>query len=347
MIDVGNTLYVTTPGAMLRLDNNTVRVETDGATTLRAPLLRLSGIVCFGAIAISPSLVERCAEDGRSVVLLDRVGRFRARVEGRTHGNVLLRRAQHLTLSTGDQTVRLARQFAAGKLQNCRHVLVRAARDTADAADQAVILRASEFLTESIVRMRTADDLNIVRGIEGDAARSYFRAFPAMVREDRASFAPSGRTRRPPRDRMNALLSFLYALLRSECESALEGIGLDPQVGYLHALRPGRSALALDLMEELRPVLADRLALTLVNRRQVTAGGFRDLPGGAVYLDDDTRKTVLGAWQKRKQDVVDHRLMRQKVPFAIVPHIQARLLARHLRGDISHYPPFVYRSGGA
>jgi CRISPR-associated protein Cas1 len=168
-----------------------------------------------------------------------------------------------------------------------------------------------------------------------------------MIREDRAAFAPSGRTRRPPRDRINALLSFLYALLRSECESALDGIGLDPHVGYLHALRPGRPALALDLMEEFRPVLADRLALTLVNRRQITADGFRELPGGAVYLDDETRKVVLGAWQRRKQEPVQHRVMRQKVPFAAVPHIQARLLARHLRGDLAHYPPFLYRSGGA
>lgn len=343
MIDVGNTLYVTTPGAALRLDHDTVRVETDGATSLRVPLLRLSGIVCFGAISISPPLVERCADEGRSLVLLDRTGSFRARIEGRTNGNVLLRRAQHLALTDAERPVQLARQFAAGKLQNSRHVLLRASRDAQDAGDRAVLLRAAESLTESIVQLRTAGDLNVIRGVEGDAARTYFRAFRAMVREDRPAFAPSGRTRRPPRDRINALLSFLYALLRSECESAIEGVGLDPQVGYLHALRPGRPALALDLMEELRPVLADRLALTLVNRRQVTAAGFRELPGGAVYLSDETRKSVLGAWQKRKQEGVEHRVMRQKVPLAVVPHVQARLLARHLRGDIAHYPPFLYR----
>lgn len=347
MIDVGNTLYVTTPGAALRLDHDTVRVETDGTTALRVPLLRLSAIVCFASISISPSLIERCAEDGRGIVLLDRNGRFRARIEGPTKGNVLLRRAQHAALSDAEAPVRIARQIAAGKLQNSRHVLLRASRDTQDRGDQAVLVRAAEFLTESIVRLRDAGDLNMIRGLEGDAARTYFRAFGAMVREDRPSFSPSGRTRRPPRDRINALLSFLYALLRSECESALEGIGLDPQVGYLHALRPGRPALALDLMEEFRPVLADRLALTLVNRRQISAAGFRELPGGAIYLDDDTRKTVLGAWQKRKQDVIEHRVMRQKVPFGVVPHIQARLLARYLRGDIAHYPPFLYRSGGA
>lgn len=279
MIDVGNTLYVTTPGAALRLDHDTVRVETDGVTSLRVPLLRLSAIVCFGAISISPPLIERCADEGRSIVLLDRSGRFRARVEGPTKGNVLLRRAQHAALSDTDAPARIARQVAAGKLQNSRHVLLRASRDTQDRGDQTVLVRAAEFLTESIPRLRLAEDLNVIRGIEGDAARTYFRAFGAMIREDRAAFSPSGRTRRPPRDRINALLSFLYALLRSECASALEGIGLDPQVGYLHALRPGRPALALDLMEEFRPVLADRLALTLVNRRQIAASGFRELPG--------------------------------------------------------------------
>jgi len=343
MIEVGNTLYVTTPGAALRLDHDTVRVQVDGATALRVPLLRLSGIICFGAIAISPPLVERCAEDGRTLVLLDRTGAFRARIHGPVNGNVLLRRSQHLALSDGEWTVRIARQFAAGKLQNCRQILLRAARDTPDEGDRRILVRAGAFLTDGIVRLRTANDLNLVRGIEGDAARTYFGAFGAMVRESRHAFAPSGRTRRPPRDRINALLSFLYVLLRSECESALETVGLDPQIGYLHALRPGRPALALDMMEELRPVCADRLALTLVNRRQVTAEGFRDLPGGAVYLNDETRKTVLAAWQKRKQEPVEHRVMRQRIPLAVVPHVQARLLARHLRGDLSHYPPFLHR----
>jgi CRISPR-associated protein Cas1 len=343
MISVGNTLYVTTPGAALRLDQDTVRVVVDGETTLRVPLLRLSSIVCYGSIAITPPLVERCAEDGRSLVLLDRNGGFRARIEGRTRGNVLLRRAQHLALSHPDQPWRIARQIAAGKLQNSRHALLRSARDAAADEDRAILVRAGEFLTDAILRLRGASDLSVVRGIEGDAARTYFRAFGAMVREDRAAFTPSGRTRRPPRDRINALLSFLYTLLRSECESALEGVGLDPQVGYLHALRPGRPALALDLMEELRSVLCDRLALTLVNRRQVRAGGFRELPGGAVLLDDETRRSVLEAWQKRKQETIDHRVMRQKIPLGVVPHVQARLLARYLRGDLEHYPPFLYK----
>jgi len=256
VIDVGNTLYVTTPGAALRLDHDTVRVEVEGETRLRVPLLRLSGIVCFGAIAVSPPLIGRCADDGRSVVFLDRTGGFRARVEGRTKGNVLLRRAQHVALSDPERPSRIARQIAAGKLQNCRHVLLRAGRDATDVPDRAVLARAGEFLTEGLVRLRGASDLNEVRGVEGDAARVYFRAFGRMVREDRAAFAPSGRTRRPPRDRINALLSFLYALLRSECESALEGVGLDPQVGYLHALRPGRKRKNSGFISELRMLLS-------------------------------------------------------------------------------------------
>ncbi len=343
MAEIGNVLYAVTPGAYLKLDHDTVRVEVDGATTLRVPLLRLSGIVCFGSIGVSPQLIERCAADGRSVVLLGRNGGFAARVEGPTSGNVLLRRAQHLALSDGIKTCHVARQIVAGKLQNSRQVLLRAAREASEPADIETLDRAAELLAQGLARLKDAHDLDVVRGTEGDAARTYFRAFASMVREDRDAFRPHGRTRRPPRDRMNALLSFLYALLRSECVSALEGVGLDPQVGFLHALRPGRPALALDLMEELRPVLADRLALTLVNRRQVRATGFRDLPGGAVYLDDDTRKTVLAAYQKRKQEVVGHRVMRDRVPLGLVPHVQARLLARHLRGDLEYYPPFLYR----
>jgi CRISPR-associated protein Cas1 len=343
MIDIGNTLYVTTPGAALRLDHDTVRVDVDGTTTLRVPLLRLGSIVCYGAIAITPALVERCADDGRTIVLLDRTGAFHARIEGRTKGNVLLRRAQHGALSDPARPWQIARQIVAGKLQNSRRVLMRASREDADDADRAVLLRAGELLTDAILRLRDAHELNMIRGIEGDAARTYFHAFAAMVREDRATFAPRGRTRRPPRDPINALLSFLYALLRSECESALEGVGLDPQVGYLHAVRPGRPALALDLMEELRAPVCDRLALTLVNRRQLRSNDFHYLPGGAVYLGADGRKTVLAAWQKRKHEDVEHRVMRQKVPLGVVPHVQARLLARHLRGDLDHYPPFIVR----
>ncbi|MBI4321531.1 MAG: type I-C CRISPR-associated endonuclease Cas1 [Chloroflexi bacterium] len=343
MRELLNVLYVLTQGATLHLDHDTVRVEVDKETRLRAPLLRLSGIVMFGRVTISPYLVERCAEDGRGVVWLDRRGRFRARMEGPTQGNVLLRRAQHLALSEEDRPWQIARQIVAAKIQNSRQVILRAAREAHEDADAAALRDEGERLAGILVRLREVRDLDIVRGAEGEAARAYFGVFGRMIRADRATFAPAGRTRRPPRDPTNAVLSFLYALLRTECSSGLESVGLDPQVGYLHALRPGRPALALDLMEELRPVLADRLAITLVNRRQLKADDFEQTPDGGVLLNDRGRRTVVTAYQRRKEEEIEHRVLRQKAPLGLVPHVQARLLARHLRGDLKEYLPFLYR----
>ncbi|OFW64409.1 MAG: subtype I-C CRISPR-associated endonuclease Cas1 [Actinobacteria bacterium RBG_13_63_9] len=343
MHELLNVLYVQTQGAFLHLDSETVRVEVERETVLRAPLLRLGGIVMFGQVSISPFLVHRCAEDGRSLVWLGRNGRFKARVEGPTRGNVLLRRAQHLALSHPERPSRIARQIVAAKIQNSRQILLRAARESENESDQSPLKEAAARLAEILFRLKTYDDLNEIRGAEGDAARTYFGVFGHMIRGDRAYLGPEGRTRRPPRDPVNAILSFLYALLRAECASALEGVGLDPQVGYLHALRPGRPALALDLMEELRPVLADRLAITLINRRQLGKGDFEGTPGGAVHLTEDGRKTVIVAYQKRKEETIQHRVLRERVPLGLVPHVQARLLARHLRGDVKEYPPFLYR----
>lgn len=343
VLELQNVLYVVTEGSILRLDHDAVRVELDRQMRARFPLNNLSGIVALGQVSVTSSLLGRCAEDGRSVVWLDRRGRFLARVEGRTRGNVLLRRAQHLALSDIDRTWRIARQIVAGKLQNARQVLLRGAREATDPVEAAQLAEQADHLGTSIERLALVGDLETIRGIEGDAARAYFEVFPLLVRVDRDVFAPDGRSRRPPRDRMNALLSFLYALLRSECASGLEGVGLDPQVGFLHALRPGRPALALDLMEELRPVLVDRLALTLVNRRQLTADHFEEFPGGAVYLTDEGRRLVISAYQRRKEDVVRHRVMRRNLPLGLVPHVQARVLARHLRGDLDNYLPFVTR----
>lgn len=343
MHELLNVLYVLAQGSMLHLDHDTVRVVLDGETRLRAPLLRLSGIVMLGQVSISPFLVQRCAEDGRSLVWLDRRGRFKARVEGETRGNVLLRRAQHLALSDRARCLRIARQIVAGKIQNSRQALLRAARE-APLSDSSEPLRDAAARMAAIVeRLPAITDLNELRGAEGEAARAYFSVFGWMVRADRRAFGPDGRSRRPPRDRANALLSFLYALVRAECAAALEGVGLDPQVGYLHALRPGRPALALDLMEELRPVVADRLAITLVNRRQLRPEHFEDLPGAAVRLTDDGRKAVIAAYQKRKEEEIPHRVLGQKVAVGLLPHVQARLLARHLRGDLPEYLPFLAR----
>jgi CRISP-associated protein Cas1 len=343
MIELLNVLYVLTQGTMLHLDHDTVRVEVERETRLRVPLSRLSGIVVFGQVTLSPFLIGRCAEDGRSLVWLDRNGRFKARVHGPVEGNVLLRRAQHLALSDPDRPRLIARQIVAAKIQNSRQVLMRAGREAGESAAGQALSRAGENLAATLAQLKDAADLDTVRGLEGAAARAYFGVFGWMVRAEKESFTFDGRTRRPPRDRVNAVLSFLYALVRTECAAAIEGVGLDPQVGYLHALRPGRPALALDLMEEFRPIFADRLALTLINRGQLGPSGFEFLPGGAVRLSEDGRRTVLKAFQERKNKEIRHQLLKQALPLGLVPHVQARLLARHLRGELPDYPPFIYR----
>ncbi|MBA2290630.1 MAG: type I-C CRISPR-associated endonuclease Cas1 [Chloroflexia bacterium] len=339
-----NTLYVTRPRAYLHLDHDTVRVEVERVLQLQAPLLQLGSIVCFGDVMLSPALMHRCAEDGRSIVLLGRNGRFKARIEGPMSGNVLLRRAQHLALSDPNRRLEIARSMVAGKLRNSRSLLLRAARDAKSIDDQDVLAQAARLHLDILNRVAARDDLDMLRGDEGDAARVYFSAFTTMIRGDaRGTFGIAERSRRPPRDPMNAVLSFLYTLLRAECTAALEGVGLDPQIGYLHALRPGRPALALDLMEEMRSVFADRLALTLVNRKELGEGDFEYFDGGAVYLNETGRRTVILSWQGRKEDEIEHRVLGGKTPLGLTPHLQARLLARHLRNDLPHYVPYVSR----
>lgn len=343
MKELLNTLFVTTPRAYLHLDHDTVRVEIERELKLRAPLMHLSAIVVFGDTLISPALLHRCADDHRSVVFLDSQGRFKARLEGPTGGNVLLRRAQHLALSDDARRVTIARNILAGKLRNSRQVVLRAARESTDGSDRAELQDVARSLDQVLGRLPTRASVDLLRGDEGEAGRVYFSSFDRMVRGDRETFRFVRRTRRPPRDPLNAVLSFLYTLLRGDCTSALEGVGLDPQVGFLHSLRPGRPALALDLMEELRPVMADRLALSLINLRQLQASDFEAFPGGAVYLNDTGRKTVIVAYQKRKEQEVEHRVIGKKTPLGLVPHLQARLLARHLRDDLEYYLPFLMR----
>jgi CRISPR-associated protein Cas1 len=343
MPELLNVLYVQTQGALLRLDHDTVSIRVDKETKLRAPLLRLDGIVVFGRVSLTPFLIQRCADDGRSLVWMSKYGRFKGQLAGPTTGNVLLRRAQHQALSHADKPWRLARQIVAGKIQNSRNQILRSGRDTGDAAAKTALAEAAERLAGVLTRLRDVADLDEIRGAEGEAARAYFNVFTHMIRQNRDDFPFPRRTRRPPRDPVNAVLSFLYTLLTSECAAALEGVGLDPQVGYLHALRPGRPALALDLVEELRAPLADRLTLTLINRRQLQAKHFTKKPGGAVYLNEEGRRQVLVAYQERKEAEIEHRTLEARIPFGLVPHVQARLLARHLRGDLKHYPPFIYR----
>jgi CRISPR-associated protein Cas1 len=342
MFELLNTLYVLTQGAHLHLDHDTVRVSVEGEPHARFPLTRLSAIVVLGNVTVSPFLILRCGEDGRSIAWLTRSGRFRARLDPPVNGNVLLRRAQHLALSDSERTAAIARQFIAGKVQNSRLILLRAARENRGSQRYEPLRAAAAHLAGVLVRLKEASDLDPLRGLEGEAAREYFGVFGHMVRAGPA-FEPAGRTRRPPRDRANALLSFLYGLLRNECASALEAAGLDPQVGYLHGLRPGRPALALDLMEELRPLFADRLALALINRRMLDDGDFEQSPGGAVILTEVGRRAVIAAYQIRKAIEVEHPLLKQRLQLGLLPFIQARLLARHLRGDLPHYPPFIGR----
>ena len=343
MKEILNTLYVTKERAYLRLDHDTICMEVKTEKTLQMPLLHLGSIICFGDILLSPALIHRCAEDGRTIALLDQNGRFKARIDGPTSGNVLLRQAQHIANNDQERTLSIARNVVAGKIQNCRQVLLRASRETDDEKDSSLLSTAAETHAHALRRLEQHTYIDAVRGSEGDAARAYFETFGSMVREDREAFTPHGRTRRPPLDRINALLSFVYTLLRHDCAGALEGVGLDPQVGYLHTLRPGRPALALDLMEELRPILADRLVLSLINRRQIQRADFIERDGGAIHLTDKARKDVIMAYQNRKQDEVQHRIAGKKIPLGLIPHIQARLLARHLRGDLPDYLPFLYR----
>lgn len=338
-----NTLYVTTENAYLHLDHEAVRVDVERHTTMRIPLLHLEAIVCFGNVLVSPALIHCCGEEGRSIIFLSRSGRFRARLVGPTGGNVLLRRAQHLAVEHDNRAAGIARSVVAGKVQNGRQLLLRSARETRDASDEASLRGAAQELADVLQRLKSTLDIDRIRGLEGDAARAYFGCFQAMIRPWADGLRFEVRTRRPPRDPLNAVLSFLYALVLSECVAAIEAVGLDPQVGYLHALRPGKPSLALDLMEEFRPVVADRLALALVNRRQLTAGDFAAGAGGAVMLGEEGRRTVLGAYQKRKAESVQHPLLGRSVPLGLVPHAQARLLARHLRGDIAQYCPYVFR----
>jgi CRISPR-associated protein Cas1 len=339
-----NTLYVTLPESYLRLDNDTLRVvDEERETRLRVPLHHLQAVVCFGHVGMSAPLMHRLADEGIALVLLDGHGRFKARLEGAVSGNVLLRRAQHHAVDNPAFTLEAARNIVAGKLRNQRQVLMRGARETKDEAERSRLVRAAQDLAASLRALPAAPDLDTLRGLEGEGARGYFEALNLLVKpERREHFQMDGRSRRPPRDRMNALLSFFYAMWMNDCRSAIEAAGLDPQLGFLHALRPGRAALALDLMEEFRP-WADRLALTLVNRGQIGPGDFDLREGGAVLLQGDARKAVVVAYQERKQEEVTHPLLAESLPLGLVPLVQARLFARHVRGEAPTYVPFTPR----
>lgn len=334
-----NVLYVTIPQAYLSKEGETVLVRIEHETRLRVPIHTLEGIVCVGQVSMSPALMGFCAESNVGVSFLSEHGRFLARIQGPVQGNVLLRREQYRRTDDPVAATNIARSILLAKIANCRTSLLRAARERRSTS----VEQATTQLGQSLRLLELADSLDTLRGIEGDAARTYFSVLDELVLQQKEDFFFRERSRRPPLDNLNALLSFLYVLLAHDVASALETVGLDPAVGYLHRDRPGRAGLALDLMEELRPVLADRLALTLINRLQVSASGFSRSDSGGVTMNDATRKEVLVAWQLRKQEEILHPFLDERIPFGLLPYAQALLFARYLRGDLDAYPSFFWR----
>jgi len=332
-----NTLYVQTQGGYLRLDHDTVLLDIERETVAQIPLHHLCGIAVFGNVLVSPYLLARCARDGRALTWFSTSGRFNGRLAAPTSGNVLLRKAQFECAADPARTERLAAEFVSGKLLATISVLGRGFRDYSD--DD--LDRARSQIRRLRSKLPAQEDIARIRGIEGRAARVYFAAFPKLLRAN--DFCFTGRTKRPPRDPVNAALSFTYALLGNDCAAALEGVGLDPQVGFLHAIRPGRPSLALDLMEEFRSAFADRLVLTLLNRQQLQGADFDHRPGGAVLLNDRGRKTLLTAYESRKQEEIGHRLFKEQIPVGLLLHVQARVLARCIRGEIDSYTPYRWR----
>ena len=338
-----NTLFVTTQGAYLCHEGESVLVKVEKETRLRVPLHMLGGIVCFGQVACSQPLMGLCGERGVLISFLTEHGRFLARVHGPVSGNVLLRREQYRRAERPDASAAIARAVVMGKVANCRTVLQRATRDHADKAGQAEIEIAARRLGHLLKELEEPLPVDTLRGKEGDAANTYFGVFNHLITAQKEAFFFHVRSRRPPLDNMNALLSFLYTLLVHDASAALESVGLDPQVGFLHAERPGRPSLALDLIEEFRPFLADRLALSLVNLRQLQCKDFEQTESGAVTMSDAARKELLTAYQKRKQEEIQHPFLDETVSIGLLFHVQALLMARHLRGDLDGYPPFIWK----
>ncbi len=338
-----NTLYITTEGAYLQQDGETVVVTRGQEQLLRFPLHGLESIVAVERVVCSAPLMGACAERGIAMSFLTPTGRFRARVYGPVSGNVLLRREQYRRADDPDASASIARCALIAKVSNARNVLLRARRDHPEACDQEDLTRAAERLRQIAGRLRQPLPLDTARGYEGEAARAYFGVFNHLIVAQKEAFTFEGRSRRPPLDPVNALLSFVYSLLTHDTASALETVGLDPAVGYLHRDRPGRPGLALDIMEEFRPCFADRLVLSLINRQQVQPDGFTTTESGAVMMDDDTRKGLLVAYQERKQQEVTHPFLGESVAVGLLPHVQAMLLARHLRGELDVYPPYVWK----
>ena len=335
-----NTLYVSTQGLYLRQEGETVVVELKQEVKLRLPIHTLSGIVCFGNVMCSPFLLGLCSQRGVHVSFLTEHGRFLSRVVGPISGNVLLRQQQFRVVDDPDRAASLARSIVLSKILNSRSVLRRRIRDHGELEQ---VTDAAAAMANCARKLQNTIDINQIRGLEGEAANLYFGVFDCLIVAQKEHFTFQKRSRRPPLDPVNALISFFYTLLAHDCVGALESVGLDPQMGFLHALRPGRPSLALDLMEEFRAAMADRVALSLINLKQIAAKDFVISESGAVIMNDDARKTALATWQKKKQEEIVHPFLNEKISLGLLPYAQALLLARHLRGDLDAYPPFLLR----
>lgn len=336
-----NTLYITSPDAYIRKEGMTFVVEIDDKKALQAPVHTIENIVCFGFKSVTPALMAFCAENNIGVSYLSMHGKFLARVYGEQRGNVLLRKTQYSMFDSPDASLSVARNIVAAKISNSRSVLQRHLRNHGD--EDKKISDAVEELSRYMNLVKNAHNLDALRGYEGDAASIYFGCFNCLITSQKEDFVMNGRTKRPPLDSVNALLSFLYMLLANELRSALETTGLDPQVGFLHRLRPGRPSLALDLMEEFRAYIADRVALNLINLKQVNKSDFETRETGEIRMSDSCRKEVIVAYQKKKDEIIEHPFLGEKTTVGLLPHIQAMLLARYIRGDIEEYPPFYMK----
>ena len=333
-----NVLYVTTPDAYLSKDGMNVVVSVNQEEKFRIPIVNIEGIVTFGYKGASPGLMKLCADNGVALSFLSPNGRFIGRFQGPVRGNVLLRKAQYQIADDKERALHYAQLFVAGKIQNYRTILQRFVRDNGNNSEVETSIQSLGMSKQWA--LRTKDIPNLI-GMEGDAANTYFGVFPNLLLQNREEFPFHGRNKRPPKDAVNALLSFVYTLLAHEAAAALETVGLDPYVGFLHALRPGRTSLALDLMEELRAYMGDRLVLSLINRRQVASTDFVVQGEGGVVMTDNCRKTVLTAWQNRKMETIVHPYLEEKISVGLLPYVQALLLARAFRGDIDDYPVFL------
>lgn len=338
-----NVLYITIPSAYLSLDGENIVIQNEGEIVERIPLHNLEGIVSFGYRGASPALMGACAERRISLCFLTRHGRFLARISGSIHGNVLLRTAQYQMSSDPQAALPIAKMFLIGKLYNSRWSLERAKRDHAMRIDVDKITEDSMQIKNAMDMIKDAHSRDELMGIEGAAAKAYFSSFPQLILRNQTVFSFKGRTRRPPLDPVNAMLSFAYTLLGNEIAGALESVGLDPAVGFLHTLRPGRSSLALDMLEELRAPLADRFVLSQINLGKITEKDFSIKENGAVYLSDNGRRVFLSAWQKRKYETLKHPYLQEKISWGLVPYAQAMLLSRYIRGDLDAYPPFMWK----